>query len=450
MAAKQFFFKGLKASYKQESHGQGIYLCTDTNTLYVAGVEVKANLEDIAQIQSTLESLQTEVQGIKESKGQANGIATLDEGGKVPASQLNGALAKVFGIEKAVANQEVLPTEGIAEGDRYYTIDTKKIYERLIGSWDEGTTPKEDTIYNFRKSDAKGSEARTNILYRWDGEDLVEISSSLAIGTTPGTAYDGGKGHQLEKDFNEYKSSNDAAVAAKVDKVAGSSLVEDTEITKLKGLSDQDTIDTAIADAKQAGTTAEEHLATVSGHSGGTYTPNGMSNYITGAISLNDADVKLDAQIKENANAIEALKGDGEGSVSKQISAAITTLKGDAAEGFDTLGEIEDVIQAETSARESADQAINGSLGTKTSGTIEATTVWGAIEEVEGDVTAIDNAYQAADTVLQGNINSEAARAQAAEQANTEAINAMDAAYKAADTDIRNEVQNLFAWVNVN
>lgn len=129
-------------------------------------------------------------------KGAASGVATLDENGKVPVEQLNGALAKVFGIEKAVANQAALP-EDATEGQRYYTIDTKKIYERLTDSWDEGITPKEDTIYNFRKSDATGSKDRTNILYRWDGADLVEISSSLALGETSGTAYAGDKGKDL-------------------------------------------------------------------------------------------------------------------------------------------------------------------------------------------------------------------------------------------------------------
>lgn len=126
-------------------------------------------------------------------KGTANGVATLNENGKVPVSQLDGAMARVFGVEKAVANQEALPPEA-TEGQRYYTIDTKKIYEKTSDSWDEGTDPKEDTIYNFRHSDKAGSEDRSNILYRWDGEDMVEISASLALGETSGTAYEGNKG----------------------------------------------------------------------------------------------------------------------------------------------------------------------------------------------------------------------------------------------------------------
>lgn len=140
-------------------------------------------------------------------KGVASGVATLDENGKVPVEQLNGTLAKVFGIEKAIVNQAALP-EDATEGQRYYTIDTKKIYERLTDSWDGGITPKEDTIYNFRKSDATGSEDRTNILYRWDGADLVEISSSLALGETSGTAYAGDKGKQVTDRVAEVYSAN--------------------------------------------------------------------------------------------------------------------------------------------------------------------------------------------------------------------------------------------------
>lgn len=110
-------------------------------------------------------------------------------------------------------------------------------------------------------------------------------------------------------DLNKPISSiQQGALDLKVDKEMGKSLVEDTEITKLKELSNQDIINTAIADAKQSGTNAEEHLAIVSGHSEGVYTPNETSNYITEATSLNSADIKLDAQIKVNADAIEALR----------------------------------------------------------------------------------------------------------------------------------------------
>lgn len=125
--------------------------------------------------------------------GVANGVATLDSDGKVPASQLNGQLAHVFGID-GVATSSTLPSSNVKKGDIYWTTDNKKFYNYNGSGWDEPMDPKDDTIYNFRNCDKTGNPGRTNILYRWDGQDLVEISESLATGTTPGTAYPGEQG----------------------------------------------------------------------------------------------------------------------------------------------------------------------------------------------------------------------------------------------------------------
>ena len=168
----------------------------------------KSNPHEVTKEQVGLGNVTNDAQIKRSEMGVANGVATLNEEGKVPVSQLDGALAHVFGIEKAVANQSALP-EDATEGEKYYVIDEKKIFERLSSEWDEGTTPKADTIYNFRKSDATGSEERTNILYRWDGADLVEISSSLALGETSGTAYEGSKGKATTDKLNEHVANTE-------------------------------------------------------------------------------------------------------------------------------------------------------------------------------------------------------------------------------------------------
>lgn len=49
---------------------------------------------------------------------------------------------------------------------------------------------------------------------------------------------------------------------------------------------------------------------------------------------------------KANANAITVLNGEGEGSVKKSVADAKKALLGDAAEGYNTLGKLEDQIQA--------------------------------------------------------------------------------------------------------
>lgn len=164
-----------------------------------------------------LSNVTNDAQVKRSEMGVANGVATLDERGKIPVSQLDGQMARVFGIEKAVASSTNLPSDGVSEGDRYYVIDTKKIYERLEDSWDGGTDPKEDTIYNFRLTDATGSSSRTNILYRWDGKSLVEISASLALGETSGTAYEGSKGKKNADDIASLNSKVSAIEGLNID-----------------------------------------------------------------------------------------------------------------------------------------------------------------------------------------------------------------------------------------
>lgn len=371
---------------------------------------IDSNSEDIATVTSDLSDF-------IDTKGKANGLASLDENGKIPASQLNGELGRVVGIEKFVATKTDLdslsPTP--EDGDKYYVKDEDKIYTYSGSSFDEGAEPHENTIYNHRLADEEG---RTNVLYRWDGSTMVEISASIALGETDGTAYEGSKGKQLRSDFDLHKSNENnphkvtaaqlnidsslvgktaaqlpistatqTALDGKVDKVTGKSLVSDSEITKLAGLSDQTTLNSAIADAKKAGTDADTARKAVTGQSTSAYVANEDANYIAEATSMNDADLKLDAQVKINADAIAALSGSGAGSVDDKISTAIDNLKGTATEGYDTLGEIETAIKKEVSDRTAADTALKGELNT-------------AIEAVDDKADANSTAISALDTAV--------------------------------------------------
>lgn len=128
------------------------------------------------------------------TKNQPNGIAGLDENGKIPVSLLNGQLASVQGVD-AVATSATLPSDSLVEDYMVWCTNDLKFREwnAVTSQW-EVIDPKTDTIYNFRNSDATGATERTNILYRWDGAALTEISASLSIGTVAGTAYDGAQG----------------------------------------------------------------------------------------------------------------------------------------------------------------------------------------------------------------------------------------------------------------
>lgn len=87
--------------------------------------------------------------------GVASGVATLDATGKVPSSQLPSYVDDVLEF----TNRGAFPAQG--EGGKIYVaLDTNKTY-------------------------------------RWGGTDYAEISESLALGETQGTAYEGSKGKVL-------------------------------------------------------------------------------------------------------------------------------------------------------------------------------------------------------------------------------------------------------------
>ncbi len=105
-------------------------------------------------------------------KGTNNGVATLGADGKVPASQLPGFVDDVI----EAANFAALPATGEA-GKIYITLDDNKTY-------------------------------------RWGGTTYVEISASLALGETQGTAYEGSKGKALKDDFDAHEANADIHVTA--------------------------------------------------------------------------------------------------------------------------------------------------------------------------------------------------------------------------------------------
>ena len=105
-------------------------------------------------------------------KGAANGVATLDDNGLVPSSQLPSYVDDVI----EAANFAALPAEG--EGGKIYvTLDDNKTY-------------------------------------RWSGSAYVEISASIALGETAGTAYEGSKGKALKDAYDLHAADTDIHITA--------------------------------------------------------------------------------------------------------------------------------------------------------------------------------------------------------------------------------------------
>ena len=103
-------------------------------------------------------------------KAANNGVATLGADGKVPASQLPSFVDDVI----EAANFAALPETGEA-GKIYVTLDDNKTY-------------------------------------RWGGTAYAEVSASIALGETQGTAYEGSKGKALKDAFDAHEADTDIHV----------------------------------------------------------------------------------------------------------------------------------------------------------------------------------------------------------------------------------------------
>lgn len=107
-------------------------------------------------------------------KGQANGVAELDASGLVPVSQLPSYVDDVI--------------------DGYVRTDGTLYGEDWLSAEADGAamTPEANKIYVII------SEGEyQNRTYRWSGTQYVEISASIALGSTASTAFPGDKGQQI-------------------------------------------------------------------------------------------------------------------------------------------------------------------------------------------------------------------------------------------------------------
>ena len=128
---------------------------TDAQTSLTAHINNKENPHEVTKVQVGLGNVTNDAQVKRSEMGVANGVATLDENGLVPSSQLPSFVDDVLEFDL----KDNFPTTGVPG----------KIYI------------------------AKDS----NRTYRWDENQYRELSVSLALGETSTTAYAGDKGKDI-------------------------------------------------------------------------------------------------------------------------------------------------------------------------------------------------------------------------------------------------------------
>ena len=243
-------------------------------------------------------------------KGTANGVATLDESGKVPSVQLPGFVDDVLEYD----NFEAFPETG-ESGKIYVTKDT-------------------------------------NLEYRWSGTQYTQISKSIGLGETSSTAYAGDKGKQVTDRVAEVYSANSVInglsdVTFDSDDTEAQTLSADNALKTWDGSGTSHDMKIPYATTSKAGVMSAADKTKVNG---ALQTANAgvgvLAAYAIAAekVAISPTDT-INQAIGKLEKALNDLAGDGEGSVAEQIQAAITTLIGGASEGYQTLKELEDAIK---------------------------------------------------------------------------------------------------------
>lgn len=123
-------------------------------------IEAKSYLDNAKYL---IQEVNDRIDNILNTKGEPNGIASLDENGKVPSTQLPSYVDDVIEYPSLGS----LPSVG-ESGKIYVTIDNNK-------------------------------------QYRWSGTQYTEVSKSLALGETSSTAYAGDKGKAVADNLDTHK-----------------------------------------------------------------------------------------------------------------------------------------------------------------------------------------------------------------------------------------------------
>ena len=159
-------------------------------------VQDKNNPHQVTKEQIGLSEVTNDAQVKRSEMGTPEGVATLNENGKIPVEQLPGQVDEVFGIDRFVSTKTDIPSSRLVIGSTYYVEDEKKIYTAISETeLDEGATLDKGVIYSNRE---------TNIIYRWDGTELVEIGNPIHLGEVAGTAYPGDKGKATTDKVNAH------------------------------------------------------------------------------------------------------------------------------------------------------------------------------------------------------------------------------------------------------
>ena len=319
---KQIYTHGIyfDCSQSAESIGELIQAAI-VNDLTTGGADKALSAEQGKTLNGLIEALNTKL---------------FDENGKINGDLVSGVIGHVLGLENFVdANPD--PVE---DGKFYYNSVSKKIIEGVDGTWEE-TDPQTQILYNRRGADDTG---RTNVLYRWDGANMAEVSPSIVLGEVAGTAYEGSKGKANRDALNSVPTTVVTGFGAVTPSATNITIAftdsDKAGATNLFSAGDGGVVTIPAATDSAAGLMSAADKAALAGLTGtGGDTPSvpelsedlgdvdatlpGL-NYGSESGSLAGAVAAIDTQVKTNTDAIAALDGEVVKTVTPGTGSAIS------------------------------------------------------------------------------------------------------------------------------
>lgn len=307
-------------------------------------------------------------------------------------------LQSLVNIKQYVSNSKELEFVSSNVGDVYFNTGDKKLYVYQEGGTWATTDPSKYRMYVRLDKDEYG---RTNIIHRWDGNNMTVISERLFIGEEEGTAYEGSKGKQVRDDLDALNATIDKYPAKLVSGIldpnySGSSV--DLRYSFYDRISDT--------------------------NSTGTKTVNCASQSNAGFMAAADKvklDVTLPNDIKAEEDARKAADSTLQGNIdssNSDLNSKIIAETERATQAENTIttnykaadSTLQSNINNEATARSEADATLDSKISKEVSDRTQAvSTLQGSLDteiaratKAEQDITS---AYEAADTALQNNIN---------------------------------------------
>ena len=305
---KQIYTHGIYFDCSQDAESIGeLIKAAIVNDLTTGGADKALSAEQGKTLNGLIEALNTKL---------------FDENGKINGDLVSGVIGHVLGLENFVdANPD--PVE---DGKFYFNSTSKKIIEGVDNEWVE-TDPQTQVLYNRRGADDTG---RTNVLYRWDGANMAEVSPSIVLGEVAGTAYEGSKGKANRDALNSVPTTVVTGFGAVTPSATNITIAftdyDKAGATNLFSAGDGGVVTIPAATASAAGLMSAADKAALAGLTGaGGETPSvpeiaedlgdvdatlpGL-NYGSDAGSLAGAVAAIDTQVKTNTDAIAALDGE--------------------------------------------------------------------------------------------------------------------------------------------